>query len=199
MDTTCKHENSVIDEHEGTTVCPDCAHVIDIYLFHDAKHSEKIVNKPLERDAMEILQRLNLPDDIIYRSKDLKSIANLYSTINSTSIVTLKEFCAASGIPQKKIVKTNKERICKTKMDELVEKYCTLLDISYKECTLIKEKINSKPYSGHPPLTILAYELYTFLHTTKKIKTTIKKICNIVGISPISIQRYKKYEFSHRC
>ena len=115
MDTTCKHENSVIDEHEGTTVCPDCAHVIDIYLFHDAKHSEKIVNKPLERDAMEILQRLNLPDDIIYRSKELKTIANLYSTINSTSIVTLKEFCAASGIPQKKLLKQTRNEYARQK------------------------------------------------------------------------------------
>lgn len=198
MSETCLHLNQVIDEHEGTIVCPDCAHVLDSYLFHDAKSNDSSINNQVEKDALEILQRLNLPEEILYHSRDLKSVANLYNTINLQSVVTIKEFCAASGLSEKNIVKANKEKVCKTSMDCLVEKYCSIFNLTYKDCTLIKGNIADKPYSGHPPLTILAYEIYNYLNSKNIYKITTKKVCKILGISPISVQRYKKYVLSYR-
>lgn len=198
MSEICFHHNKVIDEHEGTIVCPDCAHVLDIYLFHDAKTCETPINNQVEKDALEILQRLNLPEDILYHSKDINTIANLYNTINLQSVVTVKEFCAASGLTEKNIVKANKDKVCKTSMNSLVEKYCRNLDLNFQDCTLIKENIANRPYSGHPPLTILSYELYRYIKEVKKNKITIKKICKELGISPISVQRYKKHVLSYR-
>lgn len=199
MSDSCLHLNNVIDEHEGTVVCPDCAHVIDTYLYHDTRVCENPINTQVEKDALEILQRLNLPEEILKHSNDIKNIANLYNAINLRSVVTIKEFCAASGLTEKFIVKANKEKVCKTSMDILVDKYCNIFDLSFKDCTLIKETISNKPYSGHPPLTILAYEIFKYIRDIKKIKITVKKICKEIGISPISVQRYKKYVLSHRC
>ncbi|MGL6007345.1 hypothetical protein [Aeromonas sobria] len=199
MNDVCLHQNEVVDEHEGIIVCLDCSHVIDNYLFHDAKIAESPINNQVGKDALEILQRLNLPEEILYHSKDLKTIANLYNLINLQSVVTVKEFCAASGISEKNVVKANKEKVCQTSMDTLVEKYCGILNLNYRDCTLIKENILNRPYSGHPPLTVLAYELYMYIREVKKSKTTIKNICKELGISSISIQRYKKYVLSHRC
>lgn len=199
MSELCLHRNKVIDEHEGTVVCPDCAYVLDTCLYQDTRIYENPINTQVEKDALEILQRLNLPEEILKHSKDIKNIANLYNAINLQSVVTIQEFCAASGLSKKNIVKANKEIVCKTSMEILVEKYCKIFDLNFKDCTLIKEIISNKPYSGHPPITILAYELFKYIRETKRKKITVKKICNEIGISPISVQRYKKYVLSHGC
>lgn len=198
MTDSCLHLNQLIDEHEGLIVCPDCAHVVENYLFQEEKKVETTINSPLEKDALEILQRLNLPEEILFHAKSINNLANLYNTINLQSVVTMKEFCAASGLTEKNMVKANKETISQTSMDALVEKYCNIFNLNFKDCTLIKESISTKPYSGHPPLTILAYELYTFQRSKKIPKITTKKICKILGISPVSVQRYKKYVLSLR-
>lgn len=79
----------------------------------------------------------------------------------------------------------------------LLEKYCKLLDLSFQDYTLIKEQIQNKPLSGHPPLTVIGY--YIFVHCkTNKIKQSMKNICSTLGISTISLQRYRKYELSCR-
>jgi hypothetical protein len=150
----------------------------------------------LDDNVKEILNRLNISYDSLTDPKHT-TIENLYNKLNDTNIVTIKELVAASGVSSKKIVKNNKEKVCKMNINMLLEKYCKLMNLTYKNYTVIKEQLNDIPHSGHPPLTIIGYHIYRFMKK-ESIKVTVKKICKTLGISTVSIQRYKKYELSLR-
>jgi transcription initiation factor TFIIIB Brf1 subunit/transcription initiation factor TFIIB len=202
----CPHTYPMIDEHEGTTVCCDCGLVIEeqYYMqnYNDndtpVKHIDDIYLKTDRNDALELLNRLNLPSDILNQlPSDKQKIENLYDIINKTSVVTTKEFCAASGIDNKKLVKCNQNKIMHTNITLLLDKYCKLLNLSFRDYTLIKESMVNKPHSGHPPLTIIGYYIFVYCKQNK-IKLSMKAICSALAISTISIQRYRKYELSCR-
>lgn len=203
----CEHKYPVIDEHEGITVCCDCGIVLENELFmaytqqdnttnttsHDSKHNK------INNDALELLNRLNLPEDILKQLPQTEqNINNLYDVINKHAVVTTKEFCAASGIKNKKLVKMNQNRIIDTNILLLLEKYCKLLNLHYRDYTLIKANLEKRPESGHPPLTIIGYYIFQYCKT-KRIKISMKQICSVLAISVISIQRYRKHELSCRC
>ncbi len=201
----CEHKYPVIDEHEGTSICCDCGLVIETQYYiqnitnNDAPVKQNYdINTKDHSDALELLNRLNLPSDIINQlPPDKQKIENLYDEINKTSVVTTKEFCAAAGIENKRLVKCNQNKIMHTNITLLLDKYCKILNLSFRDYTLIKESMMKKPHSGHPPLTVIGY--YIFLHCkTKKIKLSMKTICSTLSISTISIQRYRKYELSCR-
>jgi Transcription factor TFIIB repeat len=82
-----------------------------------------------------------------------------------------------------------------TNLSILLEKYCKLLNLSYRDYTLIKALIDKKPTSGHPPLTLIGYYILVYCRENK-IKKYMKDICSTLSISTISIQRYRKYELS---
>jgi transcription initiation factor TFIIIB Brf1 subunit/transcription initiation factor TFIIB len=196
MSNSCKHVNQVTDYHEGTTICLDCSFVIEDQLFIEN------VCKPDETfdensDLKEVLTRLNCSYSVL-QDTNIHKVSDLYCKINERNSISLKEFCAASGLSSKEIVKKNKESVNMQDMDCMLEKYCKLHMLTYKNYTLIKEQINKKPHSGHPPLTIIGYHIYNFIKQELKKKITVKEICNTLGISSISIQRYKKYELSLR-
>lgn len=205
----CEHKYPMIDEHEGTTVCCDCGLVMETQYFTQNKSDNENSTHIIQisdtctikdrSDALELLNRLNLPTDIIHQlPPDKQKIENLYDVINKTSVVTTKEFCAAAGIENKKLVKCNQNKIMHTNITLLLDKYCKILNLSFRDYTLIKESMIKKPHSGHPPLTVIGY--YIFIHCkTNKIKLSMKTICSTLGISTISIQRYRKYELSCRC
>jgi transcription initiation factor TFIIIB Brf1 subunit/transcription initiation factor TFIIB len=204
MSEPCLHPYPLIDEHEGTTVCCECGLVLEevFYEYSKIKQDPEVTTKKtfdnphLHNDAMEILSRLNMPDYFVNDLKnEEKKVGNLYDVINRNSVITTKEFCAVSGIQNKKLVKLNQNKIIETNIELLLEKYCKLLDLTYKDYTLIKALLDKKPPSGHPPLTIIGYYIFVYCKTHKK-KIFMKNICSVLNISAISIQRYRKHAIS---
>jgi len=192
---TCDEIFFVLDEREGTTVCTNCGYVVDSQLYVNTFSYNNEVPETEKQEFNEILSRLNLTSDIVQQEKDIDNLSSLYSVINKTSAVTMNEFCLATGLAKKKVVKSNRNSICATNESILLDKYCKLLNICFKDYTVIKEKISSfSNKTGHSPLTIIGY--YIYVCCKKKYKLSIQKVCNVIGISPISIQRFKKYEFS---
>lgn len=201
---SCEHLYPTIDEHEGIIVCCDCGLVLENNYFvqpiPQIEPSDTVVNSynNIQNEALELLTRLNLPIDIINNvPSEKQNVEHLYDIINKTTVVTTKEFCAASGIQNKKLTKCNKNKVLYTNLTLLLEKYCKLLDLSFRDYTLIKENVLNKPMSGHPPLTIIGYYIFIYCKSNK-IKRSMKSICTTLGISTISIQRYRKYELSCR-
>jgi len=194
MTNNCKHDNKITDFHEGTIVCLDCSFVIEdqVFICNDKPEQNNIAS---DNDFKEILTRLHCSYEIL-KSENITKVSDLYNKVNKTNSVTLKQFCAVTGLDTKAVVKNNKQTVCVQNLNDMLEKFCKLFDLSYKNYTVIKEIINSKPYSGHPPLTVIGYHIYNFIKTVQKKKITIKEICNTLGISSISIQRYRKYELS---
>ena len=197
---TCKHLNQIIDEHEGTYICTDCAFVISNFFCEE---NFPIQDKNLifeQTETSEILSRLNLPDsfknfisetniDDSHKSNTVLNATNIYLTTNiNNSVVTLKEMSAITGINSKQIAK-NKTNILDKYL--LLEKYCTLLDLNYKTYTVIKERLKNLKLSGHNPLTVVASAIYIY-SKENKLKLSMKKISDCFGISSISIQRYLK-------
>lgn len=191
---TCKHLNVVIDEHEGIYICTDCAHVISNYFIHDRIVNTEFQTSEKNNETLEILARLNLPDsfkDFISKQNEslVNNASNIYIKTNEkNSVVTLKEMSSITGIKPQKLAKNMTNVINK---ELLLEKYCTLLDLDFKSSTVIKENYLSKEISGHNPLTVVASAIYIYSKKEKK-KLSMKKISDVFGISPISIQRYLK-------
>lgn len=195
---SCQHINQIIDEHEGTYICTDCAQVVSNFFCEEKFQRLDNILPPQQNEATEILSRLNLPDGFIdfieeKNDKDKTNITTnatkIYLTTNiNNSVVTLKEISAITGINSKKIAKKETNIIDKYL---LLEKYCALLDLNYKTYTVIKEKLKTYQLSGHNPLTVVASAIY--IHSKEnKLKLSMKKISDCFGISSISIQRYLK-------
>jgi transcription initiation factor TFIIIB Brf1 subunit/transcription initiation factor TFIIB len=206
MTDECDHSYPVIDEHEGTTVCCDCGLVLEKeYYTQPVAKNDNVdymcsgIKKNNNRiDALELLNRLNLPIELLNQVPlEKQNVENLYDIINKSSVVTTKEFCAASGIKNKKLVRCNQNKVMQTNITLLLDKYCNLLQLTFRDYTLIKDLMMKKPFSGHPPLTIIGYYIFTYCRSNK-IKLSMKIICSTLGISTISIQRYSKYELSCR-
>jgi len=191
---TCKHLNVVIDEHEGIYICTDCAYVISNYFIHDRIINTEFQTQEENKDTLEILARLNLPDsfkDFISNQNEslVNNASNIYIKTNEiNSVVTLKEMSSITGIKPQKLAKNMTNVINK---ELLLEKYCTILDIDFKSSTVIKENYLSKEITGHNPLTVVASAIYIYSKKENK-KLSMKKISDVFGISPISIQRYLK-------
>lgn len=202
----CEHNYPVIDEHEGTTVCCDCGLVLEKEIYMAPIQREESITPTLydsthskgRNEAIELLNRLNLPTDMLNQlPHSQQNITNLYDVINKHAVVTTKEFCAASGIQNKKLVKMNQNRIIDTNIFLLLEKYCKLLNLTYRDYTLIKAELEQRPPSGHPPLTIIGYYISQYCRANK-LRKSVKQICSVLAISVISIQRYRKHELSCR-
>lgn len=199
---SCTHINQITDEHEGFIVCTDCGLVLH-QVFTDIKTDNNYSkeNEPYH----EFINRLNIQAS--QNSEDcnttcLTTIAsNLYLNINKTSSVSLKEIISATGANEKKLVKKTRGHTTILNKNILLEKYCSQLDINYKNYTLIKESIEKIQLSGHNPLTVIASAIYAFCKT-KKLKISMKKVALTTGISCISIQRFLKHfknELSYGC
>ena len=197
----CEHKNQVIDEHEGIYICEDCAKVLDnIYIEpFDSNFKTEITfdNQNVlnsNKISSEFIHRLNIPDlNVEDKKNELKCASNIYLEANkSNCTVTLKEISAISGYSCKQISKETKNTVTLLNQPTLIEKFCKLLNLDYKTYTVIKENISKKEQSGHNPLTIVASHIYLHLKKEKKKKISMKKICDVVGISSISIQRYLK-------
>lgn len=195
----CEHKNQLMDYHEGSYVCVDCAKVMDTVFV--PSFEQNLFETNYETDfkdpncaTSEISHRLNIPSfNVIKEKKEIKNISKLYLLANENKFtVTLKEMSAVSGYSCKQIGKELTKTVSILDLPTLLEKYCKLLEIDYKMYAVIKEKMLKNEQTGHNPLTIIASHIYTHLKTVKDKKLSMKKICDVIGISSISIQRYLK-------
>lgn len=135
----------------------------------------------------------------------------LYQTLAKLGFaISAKDVCAVSGFPSKKILNTGQVKETKTsssirgaseiiclKIDDILERLCGKLGISYKEYTVIKKSVAVR-YSGFNPATVASSYIYLYCRKNlKKIK--LKAICEASGISCMSVHRFiKKNDLSFR-
>jgi len=195
----CGHENQILDEHEGTYICLNCAKVIENFYIHPSntetndRDNEGFLGNKSVKLSSEITNRLNIPNlGLEDKKNELKSVSNVYIEANkSECTVTLKEMAAVSGFTCKQIGRETKNTVQLMNLSALLDKYCKILNLDYRTYTLIKENIEKVESSGHNPLTIVASHIYRHLKLTKT-KISMKQLCETIGISSISIQRYLK-------
>lgn len=215
--SNCKHVQRIDDLKEGTEVCTDCGLVINdkIFVNQETHFNHELDTSNVKNEIMEMLERLNLPTIYLENiektaetfiknekvKKDMTTVlaSSVYKVINkdNTAAITIKDVSAVSGICEKKIVRLDKS-IHILESENILEKYCKLNNLDYKNYTVIKENLKKYKVLGHNPLTLVGAVIY--MHCKKnKIKTSMKNISQTLGISTISIQRFIKNELSFRC
>jgi len=210
----CSHEHTIIDEREGCYVCTTCGLVIDSYYVGSSEKKYDAINEESRywlEETRDILDRMNIPHrfaaDIVRSFEqqcEKKSRKNLlscaYSVLNNKGIcISLVELSNVSACPKSKILdnKSKYENVnVEINKSELVDKYCAMLNIDFKTSSLIKDKMKSIVKAGHSPTTIVAGCIYIICKQTNR-KISIKKISECASVSPISIQRFIKYERLH--
>jgi len=212
----CKHVRRIDDMREGTEVCIDCGLVLNdkIFVHHEINFNQDTENSNVKSEIIEMLERLNLPkayleniektaasminDDKVRKNITTVLASSMYKTINKDNVpISIKDVSAVSGISEKKILDLDKS-IHILDSENVLEKYCKLNNLNYKNYTVIKENLKKYKVLGHNPLTLVGAVIY--MHCKKnKIKTSMKSISLTLGISTISIQRFIKNELSFRC
>lgn len=207
VDNTCNHSSEILDESSGDYVCTMCGLVLDRFfgdLGHASENNETSIDTTYNSQyefIAEILSKLNVPitlADSIFakivgnRLKDSAICQIIYDTLIERNIpFTLKEITSVSGVPTKKIKHThtaNPTSICIVEERDILERCCSKLGLTYKDCTVIKKSF-ANDMSGFSPSTVIASHIY--IHCKKnRIKLKLKKISEIVGVSPISVHRY---------
>jgi response regulator of citrate/malate metabolism len=122
----------------------------------------------------------------------------IYNTINDkNSNILLKEISNFSKLSSNQI---KSKDISIVNIEDVLERYTKRFNIDFNDNTLIKEEVLKYVNTGFQPLTIIGGVIYD--HFLKiKLRKSMKKIAQILGISSISIQRFLKYknEISSRC
>jgi transcription initiation factor TFIIIB Brf1 subunit/transcription initiation factor TFIIB len=218
----CKHENEIVDQHEGSIICTDCGLVKDQYFKNEQfNYDSYSISNPLSL-VENILEQLHLPlqfTEIITNNLDKshynttlptcfetktrnynikKIMTMIYNTINDkNSNILLKEISNFSKLSSNQI---KSKDISIVNIEDVLERYTKRFNIDFNDNTLIKEEVLKYVNTGFQPLTIIGGVIYD--HFLKiKLRKSMKKIAQILGISSISIQRFLKYknEISSRC
>lgn len=195
----CEHLNQVNDDHEGILVCTDCGLILHDQIFLvDYKEPKNEMSNEIDCFYLEYINRLNLPEKHLKNiqqneyKKNISEVAgHLYKIINETSSITLKEIVSVTGVNEKKLSMLTKGTVSIVDKKKLLDKYCSQLELNFKQYTVIKEKLKQTVLTGHNPLTIIASCIFEYIKE-EKIKISLKKICQTVGISCISVQRFLK-------
>ncbi len=202
---SCTHFNETIDVHEGSIICTDCGLVKDNFYYQDRtslnyfyQNNIKNVDNFLDKFNFSEYFSTNvgkkLPDSSKRNFK--KVVSEIYRTVNEdASCLPLKSIMNVTRLKTKQI-KSNDIHIFN--VEEILEKYTTILDLDFKTCTLIKEKVVKCKNNGFQPLSILGGIIYLHCCEVNK-KISMKRIASELGISTISIQRFVKHELSSRC
>ena len=208
--SSCDHKYEIINQREGDIVCGDCGLVLDKYYIVQSEKLEE--NQSLTSNeknfVLEMLERLNVPKSVssfifknISNSKIIKKSESLLSSIIYNTLIeleipfTIKDITGVTGISAKKIIKEEKKNkdnknVVIIDCFEILERVCSKLNLSFKDYTLIKEKI-SKLNSGFNPSTIISAHIY--LHCKENnVKISMKEITNVTGITCMSIKRFIK-------
>lgn len=201
----CSHLNEIIDIHTGDIICFNCGLIKDVYYIENKKNLYQI-NKENSSFVDNILDKFNITE---YYSNDIKKkfikssnisvkkiASEIYKTVNQdNSILPLKTVMNVSRLKTKDI-KSNNIHILD--VNAILEKYTKLLNLDFRTYTLIKEKLHQYSNTGFQPLTLIGGVIYIYCNENKQ-KISMKKIAYVLGISPISIQRFVKHVLSSRC
>lgn len=215
----CSHINQIADMASGDNICTDCGLVLDRIFISPDKDRKYLENSPSDDFLTELLEKLHLPKNIAsYVDSNLStfdrasdrhshlSIARcLYRAASKLGLpVTARDVCAVSGFSSKKILeessaisKRGYSSVICISIDDILEKLCGKLAISFKDFTLIKKSVQVR-YSGFNPATVAT--AYIYLYCKKSLKSIkLKDICAISGISCMSVHRFiKKNDLSRR-
>lgn len=211
----CSAESEILDVRDGHYVCTACglvldSHYQDVSQFPVFEQDVEIPNKWNE-ETKDILTRLNIPTcyaahilnhfEKKYDKKNQKNLLDsIYTILNSLNIsITLNELSNVTACHKSKINGNNVTEITNVAVDKtgLVDKYCALLELDFKTETVIKERLKKIKKAGHSPTTIVAGVIYSVCKDLN-LKKSIKQIAAFTSVSPISIQRFVKYEHSQR-
>lgn len=208
----CQHRDEIIDERNGDVICISCGLVMDSFYVNNSYHEEKYFDKYIKLHnsvydyICEILERLNISRTFLSQISDLYtqkykfySTSNkyilvafcCYQVLNENNIsISIKNISAVTGHTVEEISQIQGDTTCIVfDTHNALEKYCKMLNLSFHDYSLIKETIPIDQSSGHNPLTIISSAIYLYCLKTK-INLSLKEICDITGISKISVQRY---------
>ena len=194
-----------MDVASGDYICTLCGLVLDRF-FEEPQHTpsgnvDNCKNDASHNYISEILSKLNVPlslSNTVYskidgnRLKDVDICQLIYDTLIERNIpFTLKEITSVSGISTKKIKPTTSTTsICIIEEKKVLERCCSKLGLSYKDYTVIKKSLDEK-IGGFGPSTVIAAQIYKFCKNNQ-IKLKLKHICEIVGVSTMSVHRYMR-------
>ncbi len=197
----CPHLDQVTDDREGTIVCTNCGLVITDQVFQQSYLSETNQKEhDLAITINNILDKLNLPvcftTDIIKKYLSIPKRKFLleyvvYLTLHECGFpISIKDIACVTGVSDSKIydLQEKDQSIC-LKPQDLIEKYCTMLNLDFKTCSVIKKELPTVIETGHNPLTVIASTIYKYSRRNK-LKLSMKQIATVVNISTVSIQRY---------
>jgi hypothetical protein len=208
----CRHENDIIDQHEGTIICTDCGTVKDLYYCEFNKQYIPKIENNTYGQIENLLEQLHLPEqfsstiknnlDPLFlkrnrnskeKSHNINKVTNeIYNTINKDdTIILLKDLINFSKVPSNKI---KSKDISIVNIHTVLEKYTKKFNINFKNNTVIKEEVLKYTNTGFQPLTIIGGIIYKHFATINE-KKSMKQIASILGISAISIQRFLKYQY----
>lgn len=203
----------------GDNICTDCGLVLDRIFIPSDKDGKYSENFTADDFLSELLEKLHLSKNVAsYVNSNLSTFDRASDRHSHLSIVrclyraaaklglpiTARDICAVSGFSSKKILEesstTNKmmdSSIICISIDDILEKVCGKLCISFKDFTLIKKSVEVR-YSGFNPSTVAT--AYIYLYCKKSLKNIkLKDICVISGISCMSVHRFiKKNDLSCR-
>ena len=203
----------VIDDHEGTEVCIKCGKVLEMSLYYNSMPTFEIERKIEFSDYYEYLLRLNAPSNLVgycekiaetFQTKRNKIGIVLYITLLHNNIPrTLKEISSITGFCTNELWKALTEYQEQTKdfsfihPVDITERCCKILELTFTDfchiSKLVKDVYNFN--LNHHPASIVGFAIFTHCKENK-IKLSIRKISNALGISSISIRRLlkRKYE-----
>lgn len=215
----CSHFYEVTDERNGDIICTSCGLVLDVLYTNTHQSSNKFDEVILKKTDIvdylsEMLSRLNAPFSCLsfivdMFSKKTKHVSQkdkylfasycCYQTLNDLGIMTsIKMISAVTGYTVEDLSKMNDNNsVIKFDIHESLEKYCKLLNLSFHDFSLIKKTIPAQQSSGHNPLTIISAAINNYCENYN-YKISLKDICNITGISKISVHRYNR-NLKKRC
>lgn len=218
----CSHLNQVTDMTCGDIICTDCGLVVDrVFTYSHVKVNEDLKIRESKNDFLaELLEKLHLPHFItahveaqldaqvkIRAPSNLLIAQCLYQALAKLNIpITSRDICSVSGFSSKNIqadscIKTANEKdvsnIVFLEIDDIIDRICGKLSLSYKDCTLIKNSVQVR-YSGYNPSTVASSYIYLYCKQNK-LKLKLKTICTVSGISCMSVHRFiKKHDLSFR-
>jgi hypothetical protein len=215
----CSHFNEIIDERNGDIICTDCGLCLDVVFdnyyeknFTTDENFDSLTKKQLtiKEYICDLLERLHVSQSWKYDIENLyiqrrknfpptKKFQLLtylcYEVLNNNNIsVSIKDIAQRSEFSVEEIydMQQNGQSII-LNLEEILEKYCTLLNLSYYDYSVIKKNLPTKQ-TGHNPLTIVGSLIFAFADNNN-LNLKLEQISNCIGISKISIQRYyKKYK-----
>lgn len=207
---SCSHKTELIDYRGGSIICQECGLVIGS-VYEESQYERKnnyfgLTEKEYSY-VLEIIERLNLPKSVysfiakkILSKKDGKNTTEslmahcIYVTLSDLGIpFSVNDVSNITGINQSKISKeknSESSTVLIINTEDILERACSKLNLTYKEYTLIKESL-TESNNGYNPSTIIAARIYCFCKKNK-LNITLKQISSVTGISCMSIQRYLK-------